>query len=991
VLAGGVGHALELAAQRIDDLGLAEALEVRETVALVAREAHVGRERQRAPRDRRALDGAAEEERRGRGRVDRLAVDVVLARDLGAHLELRLAELRDAERGAGDVPALLVPALELDRVAAGRRVLGQLQLERERAEVVDLDALVVDELLAAGAVDRDPEVGLRPRQLVERVEVAAHDALVEHRLARPVDRAVGVDVADELALPLDRHAELPRRRAVRPVGVGDAEAAAVIEQHEPVAVPAVARDRLSDIEAREARVVGGGHDAAALLARPARLERDAAQRLAALVVERPHQQLVVGKLRDEGGVDHAEQHDRPLRAGFPDEPVVALRERLAVLGQPDRRVVDDVARALDLGAPAAQRPAAGSPRRVLARWRAVLEVALGLPRGEPVERERDRGDVRRLHVDDRLAVRGERRAPRGQREQHLRGERAGAERERERLDRQPLAVARPGGERDRVVGLRLEADRDVERTVVVARLQQQIVVVDAADRDPALERIEVERVVVGDAHPVATGVALAVARTRVLDPGRVRGAEVHAARHARRAARGAPHAGRHKQLVAAAELEHPVRVEGDHRVALAPAEGAVDGVAADSAQLDVGLDRGARHRLVEGQREVAGARHEQRVVGRLGRDQRGLNRREAPRKVRGQLLVGGRGEPGADPRAVLGGGRQLIRAEAIDRGVEPLAAAANRRVERDDLGVLDRGEDRERGHRAAELHEDLRLDRHLLVAVGGDHLIDAQAALDLEALLDRCTEPDRGVVDANGVRLAAREAGFRRLEQQPPVAEPAERTLDVGLDADEAFGRRHALRLREVDLHRPEPGRVAALGRDVDLRPGRQIEVEHEPVARTIRPRRPIAVRRAVAVGRLDTVPTVRSVAAEARERRPAEQRHDHHHERSGTGTDDDSPPPRHAGELRAYRPRTSDEGVAQAAHWACTSKRVLAETVRPSERRATTFSSCAPSASVQRTSGSAPEVAPTASPSIANSTASAPAGTDARSSIACVSSSGAR
>jgi len=79
-----------------------------------------------------------------------------------------------------------------------------------------------------------------------------------------------------------------------------------------------------------------------------------------------------------------------------------------------------------------------------------------------------------------------------------------------------------------------------------------------------------------------------------------------------------------------------------------------------------------------------------------------------------------------------------------------------RRVERHDLIRRLRGERRERGDRAAELHEDLRAQRHLGVAVAGDDLLHGELAGHGELLRDRLRHAEVGVRgDDGGVRAAA--------------------------------------------------------------------------------------------------------------------------------------------------------------------------------------------------------------------------------------------
>ena len=151
------------------------------------------------------------------------------------------------------------------------------------------------------------------------------------------------------------------------------------------------------------------------------------------------------------------------------------------------------------------------------------------------------------------------------------------------------------------------------------------------------------------------------------------------------------------------------------------------------AQHEAGFERGTLHRLVEGDRDRTVRLDPLRAVAGLeARDDR-LDGREAPREVGLEDAIGRGAEPGRDARAVLDVRLQPRPGrEAVERRVEPLALPGDRRVELQHLGRGSLLEHRERRDGAAELDEDLRLDRHLAVSVARDDVGDLQPAPDGE-------------------------------------------------------------------------------------------------------------------------------------------------------------------------------------------------------------------------------------------------------------------
>ena len=134
------------------------------------------------------------------------------------------------------------------------------------------------------------------------------------------------------------------------------------------------------------------------------------------------------------------------------------------------------------------------------------------------------------------------------------------------------------------------------------------------------------------------------------------------------------------------------------------------------------------------------------------------------------------------------------------------------RLELDDrLGALGR-ERRERRDRAGELHEDLCAERHIGVAVAGDHLLDGELTRHGELLRDRLRQPGLGTPgNADRVRGAAQESGEVGLEESGPGGEPGVAAAHRGDDLEELIQGALLGGLRERDRYRREPSDVVAV------------------------------------------------------------------------------------------------------------------------------------------------------------------------------------
>ena len=190
------------------------------------------------------------------------------------------------------------------------------------------------------------------------------------------------------------------------------------------------------------------------------------------------------------------------------------------------------------------------------------------------------------------------------------------------------------------------------------------------------------------------------------------------------------------------------------------------------------FDRGAVHRLVERDDERAVGLDELVLFAGSKLTTAGWIVSKLHSKSDASTPSARRGEPGGDAHAVRGGRAQVVGDEAVERGVEPLALPGERRVElehRRRVALLQHGQ---RRHGAAELHQDLRLDRHLGVPVAGDDVRHLEAATDGEGVREVAPEAGRRAVHAQLVALAALPAGEGRLEQQRPLVGPHEGALD---------------------------------------------------------------------------------------------------------------------------------------------------------------------------------------------------------------------
>ena len=288
------------------------------------------------------------------------------------------------------------------------------------------------DLLPARVRDRHVvRIGGR-REGVFRVVVGADHGLPLHRFAWSVDRAIGVEMTDEAPHAVTREAELVRVQA-RPVRAHHRVAPPAVdpEDRAPIDVRA-GRDR-RELEHRDA--VRVGHR----LARGVRAglaDGHARERRAAVVVERPHEDVGRIRLRHEDGV-HDGEHELGLVLPARPQEVVALPERAAA-AERGRSEHDVVLRTANRLAPRAKRGQARVVFRICERE--VVHETPAFVRGERPERELDRRQVRRLVVEDRLGRgRVERlRAVARERERNGGGGLGGGE--RERIAAQDLAV-----------------------------------------------------------------------------------------------------------------------------------------------------------------------------------------------------------------------------------------------------------------------------------------------------------------------------------------------------------------------------------------------------------------------------------------------------------------------------------------------------------------------------------------------------------------------
>ena len=258
-------------------------------------------------------------------------------------------------------------------------------------------AALLAELLAARAADGDVERRVGRGQAVGRVVVGAEDGLVVDRLAGAVDRAVHVDVTDPLArVVLARDPELVGRGALLPARAHHRVPAARVYPHEVRAVAVVAEDRRGHLERCEPVRVGAQLGGVETGSGPA--DEGVFQGRAGVVVERPHDELVVRDLRHQDRVDDREDELRRVLAARAHE-VVALRQRPLAR---ERRLAQEhvVPRAGDRLGP--------GPERRLRRLEVadlvaeVVQEPAALVAAQRPEREVDRRHVRDLEIEDGL-------------------------------------------------------------------------------------------------------------------------------------------------------------------------------------------------------------------------------------------------------------------------------------------------------------------------------------------------------------------------------------------------------------------------------------------------------------------------------------------------------------------------------------------------------------------------------------------------------------
>ena len=376
--------------------------EAEATEAIGAEEVRQGR--------RRPLHGGARERRTeeqvGRhGCIDGLAVDVRLLRRLHFDFELRLAELRNVELHVGQLRAVGLlwrrnaaghrrsDTAELERrvVAAGPGLARQREFRVERAQIGQLHGLRLQSASAVVADDQR-ERGRRRRQRVARVIVFAHDALEVHRLTGPVDRPVGIQIADHIR-QLEREGYVgrrePRRDAVVPVRAGE-NRAATADGRDVVARIVAAVSGIGRRDLRDAvRIGGAGRDRPGALAQD--LERHGGERRARPHIDHPHEQLVRRPLRDDVRAADDDRHRLEAEGAGRREAnrVHALRQLLAGTSEPrrgDHRLVER--RVRDRLAPPADQVRVGRVQRLAAALDSDEAFA-----GQAVQREIELAEV----------------------------------------------------------------------------------------------------------------------------------------------------------------------------------------------------------------------------------------------------------------------------------------------------------------------------------------------------------------------------------------------------------------------------------------------------------------------------------------------------------------------------------------------------------------------------------------------------------------------
>ena len=299
---------------------------------------------------------------------------------------------------------------ERHTVVAGGRSGRQLELRREGTEIVEGD-LDLGDLLVLGVLDLQRVALGRSREFVRRVILGPDHALEMDGLPWPVYRAVRVQMClDRRPVVIPRRgAEAPVHRAPVPLGGCDAVPAVLRDAHERAVGDAPRRPGGSVQEPDQpAGIRGLDRVIKAVRIRGRGADFHARQRLAGVVVERPHEQLAERQLGDDRRVDDAEGEDHVgiQLLGPGGQHVGAPREGFAVAepGRVQPRLVAQ--RRRDRLLPLAdERAVLGDVLVVVIDVAASQEPFLS-PVGEPVQAEPRRLDPGSVEVQHLWPARG---------------------------------------------------------------------------------------------------------------------------------------------------------------------------------------------------------------------------------------------------------------------------------------------------------------------------------------------------------------------------------------------------------------------------------------------------------------------------------------------------------------------------------------------------------------------------------------------------------
>ncbi len=205
------------------------------------------------------------------------------------------------------------------------------------------------------------------------------------------------------------------------------------------------------------------------------------------------------------------------------------------------------------------------------------------------------------------------------------------------------------------------------------------------------------------------------------------------------------------------------------------------------------LGRPVVYRLVEGDPNLGRWGHQGRAVVGRGPDHTGRLGAEGPPVVFLQEAAGGVGEAGFDAGGVSGAaGQGLVGGEDVDGGIEPLAAALDRRVKDHRPGqillLLQSGQGH---HGPVEHHGDGAVGLHVLAVGGGDDLGHFQIADGGEVEAVSFGQGHAGGVLGSRPQLdlvpGGAGQGFGRPEAEGALVGPLEASLDFGADAEGPF------------------------------------------------------------------------------------------------------------------------------------------------------------------------------------------------------------